>query len=297
MTHRVKMAENAVQLLARIEERHSLKDIDQHIFPENGGPAHGDVVEFHGVEGSGKTETLYHMMTRCLLPVDSGGLGVGVVFVDTDYHFDMLRLVAVLEARISEGREDGVQEEEVRSCLGRLSVVNCSSSSQLLLTLHYLEGSISTRPALGLLIIDSVSSFYWVDRANGGESLARQEANLRKTTELLDRLRRDHGIVVFATTHAIMRNYASAAGGLSDPGGSAPSWKWRPGANVTDVDKPYLCRAWQRTLTHRLVFSKSEPSPRAVEQKQVFSVACTTTRTKGVKRSTFYVTEGGIRFI
>ncbi|XP_026879464.2 DNA repair protein XRCC2 [Electrophorus electricus] len=299
MTSRVKMAESALQLLARVGERRSLKDIDPRIFPENGGPVQGDVVEFHGVEGSGKTETLYHLMSRCLLPVPSGGLGVDVVFVDTDYHFDMLRLVAVLEARVSgAGHEREAQEEEevvVRSCLRRLSVVHCSSSTQLLLTLHYLEGSISARPDLSLLVVDSISAFYWVDRSSGGDSLARQEANLRKSVELLNRLRRDYGTVVFATTHAIMRNYASASS--SAAGGSTNASDWRPGAGVTDFDKPYLCRIWQRSLTHRLLFSKSEQSSAVVGEPQVFSVACTAIRTKGVKRCAFHVTEGGVVFL
>ncbi|XP_072534787.1 DNA repair protein XRCC2 [Salminus brasiliensis] len=302
MTERVRMAQSGAQLLARIEGRQSLKDIDQHLFPEDAGPAQGDVVEFHGVEGSGKTEMLYHLMTHCVLPKDRGGLEVEVVFVDTDYHFDMLRLVSVLEARLTRPANENADsseretEEVVRSCLRRLSVVHCSSSVQLLLTLHYLEGVICSRPALCLLVIDSISAFYWVDRSSGGESLARQEANLRKCTELLNKLRRDYGIVVFATTHAIMRNYSSAAGstahGSSEPSGSTPSWK-----NVTDFDKPYLCRTWQRILTHRIVFSKAEQSLVAVDGKQVFSVACSTVRTKAAKRCTFYVTEGGVQFL
>ncbi|KAG9276776.1 DNA repair protein XRCC2 [Astyanax mexicanus] len=299
MSERLRMAESGAQLLARIEGRQSLKDIEQHIFPEDGGPAQGDVVEFHGVEGSGKTEMLYHLLTHCILPKDSGGLEVEVVFVDTDYHFDMLRLVSILETRLTGAADENADgsesetEEAVRCCLRRLSVIHCSSSVQLLLTLHYLEGTICSRPSLCLLVIDSISAFYWMDRSSGGESLARQESNLRKCAELLNKLRRDYGIVVFATAHAVMRNYSSAAHGSSEPSGSTPSWK----KNVMDFDKPYLCRTWQKILTHRLVFSKSEQSLEAVDQKQVFSVACSTVRTKGVKRCTFHVTEGGVQFI
>lgn len=249
-------------------------------------------MELHGVEGSGKTEALYHLMSRCILPKACCGLEVEVVFMDTDYHFDMLRLVSILESRLTPpageegpGGPEGEAEEAVRSCLRRLSVVFCSSSTQLLLSLLYLEATFGNRPALGLLVIDSISSFYWVDRGNGGENLARQETPLRKCSELLNKLRRDYGIVVFATAHAIMRNYST------EPSGSTPSWK-----NVTDFDKPYLCRTWQRMLTHRLVFSKSEQSPGTVDTKQAFSVACSTIRTKGVKRCTFYITEGGVQF-
>uniref|UniRef100_A0A3B1INE6 X-ray repair cross complementing 2 n=1 Tax=Astyanax mexicanus TaxID=7994 RepID=A0A3B1INE6_ASTMX len=206
--------------------------IEQHIFREDGGP-------FHGVEGSGKTEML-----------DSGGVEVEVVFVDTDYHFDMLR---------------SETEEAVRCCLRRLSVIHCSSSVQLLLTLT------------------AILRLYWMDRSSGGESLARQESNLRKCAELLNKLRRDYGIVCSPQLTTTGRQNRAALR--------------LPEENVMDFDKLYLCRTWQKILTHRLVFSKSEQSLEAVDQKQVFSVACSTVRTKCVKRCTFHVTEGGVQFI
>lgn len=53
----------------------------------------------------GKTELLYHLLCRCVLPVESGGLEVDVVFVDTDYGLDMLRLVSILDSRLSAGTD------------------------------------------------------------------------------------------------------------------------------------------------------------------------------------------------
>lgn len=252
------------------------------------------------MEGAGKTETLYHLIIRCIMPVQNGGLEVGVVFIDTDYHFDMLRLVSALEGRLAEDlkESDGSEnepEERVRSCLRRLSVVHCNSSVQLLLTLHYLENTFSSQPSVGLLVIDSISAFYWVDRFSGGESTVCQEANLRKCTELLDRLRRNYGIVVFATTHAIMRNYGSDPGVSDVPSSSlSSSHRWRSAESATDFDKPYLCRAWQRIVTHRMLFTKS---PVSNDHKQVFSTACTSIMTKGVKRCSFHVMEEGIKFV
>lgn len=78
----------------------------------------------------------------------------------------------------------------MRHCLSRLLVVHCSSSSQLLLTLHFLETSLSSRPGLALLLIDSISAFYWQDRCEGGASIAKQEERLSKCAELLGRLLR-----------------------------------------------------------------------------------------------------------
>lgn len=53
--------------------------------------------------GSGKTELLYHLLCRCVMPAAAGGLEVEVLFVDTDYSLDMMRLVGVLDNRLTAG--------------------------------------------------------------------------------------------------------------------------------------------------------------------------------------------------
>ncbi|KAF0028653.1 hypothetical protein F2P81_019740 [Scophthalmus maximus] len=160
---------------------------------EEDGPCdRGEVVELYGSEGTGKTELLYHLLCRCVLPNAAGGLEADVVFVDTDYSLDMLRLVSIMESRLNAALSTSAasDEEACRSCLSRLLVVHCSSSSQLLLTLHFLENSFSSRPGLALLLIDSISAFYWPDRCEGGANLAKQEEKLSKCSELLGRLLR-----------------------------------------------------------------------------------------------------------
>ncbi|XP_023255641.1 DNA repair protein XRCC2-like [Seriola lalandi dorsalis] len=107
----------------------------------------------------------------------------------------MLRLVSILDNRLNAALSTsspsaGSDEVALRSCLSRLLVVHCSSSSQLLLTLHFLETSLSSRPSLALLLIDSISAFYWLDRCEGGASLTKQEEKLSKCSELLGRLLR-----------------------------------------------------------------------------------------------------------
>ncbi|KAM6908387.1 DNA repair protein XRCC2 isoform 2-T2 [Lycodopsis pacificus] len=264
------------------------------MFTEDGGPNHGEVVELYGTEGTGKTELLYHLLCRCVLPVASGGLEVDVVFVDTDYSLDMLRLVSILDSRLNAACSTGMScsgsdEAALRSCLSRLLVVHCSSSSQLVLTLHFLETSLSSRPGLALLLIDSISAFYWLDRCEGGASIAKQEEKLSKCAELLGRLLRDYRITVFATCHTIRRSYTGPSSSSSD-------------------DRPYLCRPWQRLVTHRLLCSRQEAANNMAStaggseeqrRQRVFTVHCTSSssRTKAYRSSSFYVSDGGVKFI
>ncbi|XP_026218113.1 DNA repair protein XRCC2 [Anabas testudineus] len=294
------MTESGAQLFARLEARRCLKDIEPRLFPEDGGPDHGEVVELYGTEGTGKTELLYHLLCRCVLPKAAGGLEVDVGFVDTDYSLDMLRLVSILDNRLNAARSTssplaGSDEAVLRSCLSRLLVVHCSSSSQLLLTLHFLENSLSSRPALALLLIDSISAFYWVDRSEGGASVTKQEERLSKCAGLLHRLLRDYKITVFATCHAIRR---------SNSGPSSSS------SSSSDSDRFYLCRPWQQLVTHRLLCCRQEASnnmaaaaggSKEQRRRQVFTVHCTSSssssRTKTYRSSSFYVTDGGVDFI
>uniref|UniRef100_A0A8B9UK88 X-ray repair cross complementing 2 n=2 Tax=Anas TaxID=8835 RepID=A0A8B9UK88_9AVES len=265
-------------LLARLEGRSSLKNLEPCLFAEEGSPVHGDVIEFHGPEGTGKTEMLYHLVARCIIPKSGGGLEVEVMFIDTDYHFDMLRLVTILEHRLVQSTE-----EMIKQCLGRLFLVNCNSSTQLLLTLYSLENMFCTHPSLCLLIVDSISAFYWIDRSNGGESLNLQEMNLKKCANFLEKLVREHHLALFATTQTIMQKSTS----------SAESFFPLKLQHEFDTDyRPYLCKSWQQMVTHRIFFSKQFNSGNS---KGFTVVSCHLKKNNVVKRS-FSVAECGVQF-
>ncbi|XP_075308805.1 DNA repair protein XRCC2 [Odontesthes bonariensis] len=284
------MSESGTQLFARLEARRCLKDIEPRLFPNDGGPDHGEVVELYGPEGTGKTELLYHLLCRCVLPEAAGGLEVDVVFLDTDYSLDMFRLVSILDGRLNAGSSAASEDSALRSCLSRLLVVHCSSSSQLLLTLHFLDTTLSSRPGLALLVIDSVSAFYWLDRCEVG--VAKQEERLSKCAELLGRLLRDYKFTIFATCHAIRSSYSG------------------PSSSSSATDRPYLCRPWQRLVSHRLLCSRQEVEDGVAEaaaspsserrRRRVFSVHCSSASssgTRGSRTSSFCVTDGGVQFL
>lgn len=219
---------------------------------------------------------LYHLIARCILPKSGGGLEVGVLFIDTDYHFDMLRLVTILEHRLSQGTE-----EMIKRCLGRFFHLNCNSSTHLLLTLFSLENIFCSHPSLCLLMIDSISAFYWIDRVNGGVNITLQEANLKKCAQVLDKLVREHHLVLFATTQTIMQKSSNSA----ENSGKHQS--------ATEMDyRPYLCKSWQQLVTHRIFFSRQ---CHAGSTKGFSLTSCHVRKNSVIKRS-FSITDGGIQF-
>ncbi|XP_060052830.1 DNA repair protein XRCC2 isoform X1 [Erinaceus europaeus] len=308
-------AESGTELLARLEGRTSLRELEPRLFAGEEGPAHGEILELHGPEGSGKTEMLYHLAARCLLPRAQGGLEAEALFVDADGHFDLLRLVAVLEWRLGqgpqlkgqegqgqegqgqeglgqegqetqgqegprrgqllEGRGPGGSEAAVRTCLGRLRLLTCRSSTQLLLSLLALEARLCGA-APRLLLLDGLSAFYWLDRANGPGPAA-QEAPLRACAQLLQRLARDHGLLLVATTQSLL---PPRGAGDSDGAGDADGPR---GA------RPYLCRAWQQAVGRSLLFSRPHGPAES------FSILVR--RPGGApRRLAFRVGEGGLQF-
>uniref|UniRef100_A0A8C5WDZ8 X-ray repair cross complementing 2 n=1 Tax=Leptobrachium leishanense TaxID=445787 RepID=A0A8C5WDZ8_9ANUR len=281
MSDGFRKAESGTQLLTRLEGRTSLKDLEPLLFAGDGHPAHGDIIEFHGPEGTGKTEMFLHLISRCILPKSDGGLQVEVVFIDTDYHFDILRLVTILEHRLSEN-----SEASIKRCLARLFMVYCNDTVQLLLTLYSLENMFCAHPSLCLLVIDGLSSFYWIDRNNGGDHVWRQEANLRKCTELLDKLTKEYRLVLFASTKMLMQKASFDANqSVSNPA--------KPPAPRVDY-RPYLCKLWQQVTTHRLFFSKR---PKTASIDQTFSITSFHLKNKSTVTRTFVIVESGVRFL
>ncbi|XP_017158665.1 DNA repair protein XRCC2 isoform X1 [Poecilia reticulata] len=304
------MSESGTQLFARLEARRCLKDVEPRLFAGDGGPDRGEVVEVYGPEGTGEVslgprvpcpdplEPFCSGVSRkdgaalppavSLRPArDSWRSGGGRRLCGHTLqsgHVPAGQCSGQSTERDSAGSDDAV----LRSCLSRLLVVRCSCSSQLLLTLHFLETTLSSRPRAALLLIDSISAFYWSDRSEGGASVAKQEEKLSRCSELLGRLLRDFRITIFATCHPIRR------------GSNGPQ-------SSSEADRSHLCRAWQRLVTHRLVCSRQEAEHNPAngdegsgEQRnwQVFTVHCSSwTGTKASRVSSFRVTDGGVEFI
>ncbi|KAF7715319.1 Uncharacterized protein PECH_007269 [Penicillium ucsense] len=133
------------------------------------------------LSGAGKTQLLYHMVAKAILPrrflnVAVGGLETAVVWIDTDDRLDVYRLQQVARAILHDAWKDVKTENETEN-LGHLSdsqhvhVFRPQSSAALLATLaqldHYLydlSRHYSASRRLHTVIIDSATAFLWQDK-------------------------------------------------------------------------------------------------------------------------------------
>jgi len=129
----------------------------------------GDIVEIKGPSGSGKTHLLYYLICSCILPHRFGGWNKASVVFDTDGTFDVHRLQTLLRARLPRSfpPDENSTGQIISGALRNVHIFRPKSSSQLAAGLANLSSyHIRSLPTseIALLAIDSVGSFYWLDR-------------------------------------------------------------------------------------------------------------------------------------
>lgn len=192
-------AETGIQLLARLSTRPNLNSLNDTLFP--GGINLGNVIEISGDSGSGKTTLLTQFLVKCLLPktwneFEIGGLGAGATIVNTDHHFQILKLVSMMESVLAKCQESAKNETKysrhidsrriekiIKESLSNLIILNCYDSLQLFVTFHSLSNILSCNANTSLIIVDSLSAYYWQDAAVGG--VRKMDLYLKKTLKAL----------------------------------------------------------------------------------------------------------------
>ncbi|KDR18012.1 DNA repair protein XRCC2-like [Zootermopsis nevadensis] len=233
-------AETGVQLLARLSSRPNLNSLSETLFP--GGINLGNIIEISGDSGSGKTTLITQFLVKCLLPktwneFTIGGLGAGAIIVDTDHHFQILKLVSIMESLLMKCRESNTSEVQlpkhidskiiekiIKESLANLIVLNCYDSVQLFVTFHSLENILSSNANTSLIIIDSLSAYYWQDVAVRG--IRKMDLYLRKMLKALQSCTEEYKVIVMYTkqTH-FQSNVNFAEDSTATPGPGNVSYK------------------------------------------------------------------------
>ena len=243
------------------------------------------------------------MIVRCILPeywnnLHLGGHNAGVILLDTDMKFSILRLVQLIEKyilhKVSEkpglvNLDSEVLEKFIIDSLQNLHILRCSDSDKFVLTLHNLESLLCNDPNIAAIMIDSISAFYWIDRMNGGDSIPSQEANMKNATEVLSKLVNSYNLVLFATKNAVFKKKSQDSYG-DEERLDLGAEKNRLNEDLDLQHAEFMCKAWQKLVSHRLILVKEEQFE---NQKQTFVIGgdCA----QGNKR--FYVSQFGIDMV
>lgn len=170
-------SENALQRFARLQIRPSLITLEPNLFPN--GPLPGEIIEIFGDLSVGKTFMLLEFIKKVILPksfreLSIPGLDSDVIYLNTDIHFNILTLNKLLSTYLLRcipnqfPRRGEVVNEIVKNSLKKLTVLNIYDSETLYTTFHLLQRLLLQNEQVSLIIIDSISSFYWQDRMAEG---------------------------------------------------------------------------------------------------------------------------------
>lgn len=202
-------AENGLQLFGRLMRRPSLVGLEPIIFKN--GPVPNDVVEISGGPSSGKTLLFTHFIMKTILPKDYrsiyiGGQQAAVVLLNTDHHFQIFKLVTLMEMFLvnctsSDNKiklELNEIETLIKDSLRNLFIFNCNSSTELSVTIISLENLLLGNTNISLILLDSISAYYWQDSL-GAHKTKRMDLYCNDIRKQLSKYLSDFGIVIMYT--------------------------------------------------------------------------------------------------
>ena len=209
-----------------------------------GGVEANAITEVYGKFASGKTQLGFQLCVNAQLPVEKGGLGGNVLFIDTEGTFRPERIEAI-------AKDAGLDPKQV---MDNISVVRATSSDQQVLAIERADKTIKEKN-IKLIVVDSLMSLFrseYPGRGALGERQQKLNAHIHKLQSLAD----THNLAVYITNQ-VMDNPAILFGDPTTP----------VGGNIVAhaaTTRLYMRKSKEEKRIVRLVDSPSMPEAEAV---------------------------------
>ncbi len=175
-----------VQETRTVKLTSGLKSIDTLL---NGGLSAGELYEFAGEYGTGKTQLCHQLSVTVQLPEDKGGLNASAVYIDTETTFSPERIVSIAKRFGVEGALDQIYVYRPLNT-GELERFVTKSLND------YLD------QGARLVVVDSIIALYRA-QFRGLEWLARRQQAINYVLDWLKRWARIYGAVVVITNQVL----------------------------------------------------------------------------------------------
>ena len=158
-----------------------------------GGLETQSITEAFGEFGSGKTQIGFQLCVMAQSPVDKGGFGGAVAFVDTENTFRPERVRQIAEA-------NGMNAEDV---LKNIHVARAFTSDDQMMVAEKIESMIEEFN-IKLVVVDSLTALFRSEYTGRGMLAARQQ-KLNRHLAVLHKLANQHNLAVFVTNQVHAR--------------------------------------------------------------------------------------------
>lgn len=225
--------ECGLKLFTRLasKKRPSLLGLLPEIMP-NDGPKPGEIVEISGETGTGKTMHTMDLIAQAIIPKEYGGKGATAIIIDTNsnfhvpdqmakfvekhiFHYRSLALPAADTETLQNDTEVRNIDSIVFEVLKKIQFFKCYSGKEYELTMLYCTNVLMTNTNVSLLVVDSISTFYWSD-LNDRDPPIRMETYLRRKVQELRNLVDEFKLVAIYTRPKEFGNFTTAKDDLID---------------------------------------------------------------------------------
>ncbi len=149
------------------------------------------ITEMYGRFSSGKTQVGFQLAVNVQKPVEDGGLGGGVLFVDSECTFRPERIVQLAESQ-------GLDPQEV---LKNIHVARAENSDHQIILIERAEEIIKNNN-IRLIVIDSLTSHFRADYVGRG-ALGERQQKLNKHVHMLQKMAEKHNLAVYITNQVM----------------------------------------------------------------------------------------------
>ncbi|MFH0884966.1 MAG: DNA repair and recombination protein RadA [Candidatus Micrarchaeota archaeon] len=149
------------------------------------------ITEMYGKFSSGKSQLGFQLVVNVQRPVDQGGLGGGVLFVDSEATFRPDRIAQLAEAQ-------GLDPQAV---LKNIHIARAESSDHQIILLERAEETIE-KNNIKLIVVDSLTSHFRADYLGRG-ALSERQQKLNKHVHMLQKLAEKYNLAVYVTNQVM----------------------------------------------------------------------------------------------
>jgi len=149
------------------------------------------ITEIYGKFSSGKSQLGFQLVVNVQRPQEKGGLGGGVLFVDTEATFRPERIVQLAEAQ-------GMDAQEV---LRNIQIARAENSDHQIILLERAEETIE-KNNIKLIVVDSLTSHFRADYLGRG-ALGERQQKLNKHVHTLQKLAEKYNLAVYVTNQVM----------------------------------------------------------------------------------------------
>ena len=160
-----------------------------------GGFETGCIIECFGAYGSAKTQIAHQLAVSAQLPVEDGGTGGTVVYIDTENTFRPERIIQFAEGL-------GMDPQEV---LRNIKVARAYNSDHQMMLAEKVEDLIKKDGLnVKLVIVDSLTAHFRAEFVGRG-TLAERQQKLNKHMHVLSKMASIHNLLVYVTNQVMTK--------------------------------------------------------------------------------------------